>query len=290
MEEKNQPPFATSDGASEGYRDKKSFRGIIILEGLSVLVWLAGIFFFYLPLPRSSVALARISGEQNMYDVFSLMVSVVLALALFYWLRRKRALAQVVSFLLGIMVYNILAIFIEPLVALTIAILCVYIERAYRSFVTNNFLLVIGIFAAAISFTNYYKVGFLLILLLLFSLYDVVGVFFIKAITKVAKSASKTGLPLILLAPKKNVSWWKVPTPETTASIVGAGDLFIPLVFLTSVSIQSGWVVALCSLVGAILGNVGNLFLARKIKTGIPAIPFLAVGLAAGYGIGLLFF
>jgi presenilin-like A22 family membrane protease len=278
------------DKKNQSFDDRGQLRGIIFLEIISVPVWLAGIFFFYLPLPRSSATITRLAGEENIYDIFSIMVSVILALALFYWLRRKRALAKFVSFLLGIMIYNFLTIFTEPLVALTIAVLLVYIERNYRSFVSNNFLLVIGIFCAAISFTNYYKINWLLLLLLVFSLYDIVGVFFIKTVAKVAKSAAKTGMPLVLLAPQTKISWWQNPTPEITAAIVGAGDLFIPLVFLSSVSIQYGWRVVLCSLVGAILGNVGNLFLARKIKTGIPAIPFLAVGLALGYFIGIWIF
>lgn len=275
MEEKNQP-----------IDDRSRLRGIIFLEIISIFIWLVGIFFFYLPLPKSSAAMARISGEQNLYDVFSLMISVVLALALFYWLRRKRALGQAVAVLLGIMIYNVLAVFVEPPVALTISVSFVYFERAYRSFISNNFLLVAGIFCAAISFTNYYQVNFFLLLLVLFSLYDIVGVFFVKAIVKVAKSASQNGLPLVLLAPKKGVSWWKIPTPDSTASIIGAGDLFIPLIFLTSLSVQFGWAIALCSLAGAVVGNFVNLLLVRKIKTGIPAIPFLAIGLAAGYWIG----
>jgi hypothetical protein len=70
----------------------------------------------------------------------------------------------------------------------------------------------------------------------------------------------------------------------------GAGDLFIPLLFLLAVSLRFGYETALLSLLGAVLGNVGNIFLVKKIKTGIPAVPLLAMGLTAGYGAGLLFF
>lgn len=278
MEEKNQ--FA---------EQPKSLGGIIILETICFFVWLAGIFFYYLPLPKSSVALARAAGEMNFFDAFAILLSVVAALAVFYWLRRKRALAPAVSVLFGIVIFNTLSIFIEPLVALTVSVLIVFVERMYRSFVTNNLLVILGIFAAGISFVGSYGVNFLLILLGLFALYDVVGVFWVKTIPKVARNAAKIGIPLLLLVPKKGAAWFKAPTPETIASMLGAGDLFIPLLFLSAVSVQVGYQIALVSLVGAVIGNIGNIFLAKKIKGGIPAVLLLALGLAVGYGAGLLF-
>lgn len=274
MDEKNQSPL----------------RGIIFLEIICFFVWLAGIFFFYLPLPKSSVAMTRMAGEANVFDGFSILVSVIVALAIFYWLRRRRELAPAVSFLFGVIIYNTLMIFVEPLVAFTVSILLVFLERMYRSFVTNNLLVILGVFAAGVSFAGSYAVNFLLILLGLFALYDVVGVFLVKAISRVAKNAAKIGMPLLLLVPKKTVLWFRPPTPDTISSILGAGDLFIPLLFLSAVSIQVGYQIALVSLVGAVFGNVGNIFLARKIKSGIPAVPLLAIGLTVGYAAGLLFF
>lgn len=278
MEEKNQ--------LSE---TPKSLWGIIVLEIICLIVWLAGIFFFYLPLPESSVAISRAAGEANIFDAFSILASIVAALVIFYWLRRKRALAPAVSLLFGIIFFNVLSVFVEPLVALTVSILLVFIERMYRSFISNNLLVILGVFAAGISFAGSYSIIFLLIFLALFALYDIAGVFWVKTIPKVAKNAAKIGMPLILLVPKKGTSWFRVPTPETIASMLGAGDLFIPLLFLVAVSVQAGYQIALASLVGAVLGNIGNIFLARKIKGGIPAVPLLAIGLAVGYGIGLLF-
>lgn len=267
----------------------KSFGGIIVLETICLFVWLAGIFFYYLPLPKSSVALARATGMMGFFDAFAILFSIIAALVVFYWLRRKRALAPAVSILFGIIIFNTLSVFIEPLVALTVSFLIVFVERMYRSFVSNNLLVILGVFAAGISFAGSYSVNFLLILISLFALYDIAGVFWVKAILKVAKNAAKVGLPLLLLAPKKGISWFRAPTPDTIASMLGAGDLFIPLLFLSAVSIQTGYQIALASLVGAALGNIGNIFLTRKIKGGIPAVPLLALGLAAGYGVGLLF-
>jgi len=290
MDEKNQPPFAASNAATEGMAVEKSLHGIIILESICFFVWLAGIFFYYLPLPKSSITLSRAVGEANIYDAFSILVSVAATLAVFYWLRRKHALAPMVSFLFGVVIYNTLAIFIEPLVAFAVSVLIVFIERMYRSFVTNNFLVILGVFAAGISFAGSYAVNFLLILLGLFALYDLAGVFWVKAIPKVAKNAAKIGMPLLLFVPKKKISWFRPPTPDTIASMLGAGDLFIPLLFLSAVSVQVGYQVALVSLLGAVIGNIGNIFLARKIKGGIPAVPLLAIGLVVGYGAGVWIF
>ena len=124
----------------------------------------------------------------------------------------------------------------------------------------------------------------------LLALYDIAGVFWFKAIPKVAQGAVKIGLPLLLLIPKKEASWWQVPTPEKIASMLGAGDLFIPLLFLAAVSAQVGWQTALVSFGGVVFGSGLNILLARQIKGGIPAIPFLAIGLALGYFLGILIF
>jgi presenilin-like A22 family membrane protease len=151
-------------------------------------------------------------------------------------------------------------------------------------------LVLAGVFAAAVSFAATFSLNFLLILLICFSFYDIVGVFFIKAIPRVAKNAARIGIPLLLTVPKKMKDIFNVPTPDTTASLLGAGDLFIPLLFLMSVSVRVGWEIALVSFVGVVLGSLGNIALVRKIKTGIPAVPLLAIGLAVGYGVGLLIF
>jgi len=268
----------------------KTWSSLIILQITCLIVWLVGIFFYYLPLPKSSVVISRISGAANPYDAFFLLASAIGALIIFYLLRRKHALAPAVSILFGIVVFNTALIFIEPLVAFTVSVLIVFIERMYRSFVSNNFLIILGVFAASISFVSSYSTNFLLILIGLLALYDIAGVFWWKAIPKVAKNAAKIGIPLVLLIPKKNNLWFKVPTPDTISSMLGAGDLFVPLIFLSATSFQWGYKVALIALVGAIIGNIGNILLVRKIKNGIPALPLLAIGLAVGYGIGLLIF
>jgi len=277
MDEKNQPPVF-----------KKSLRGIIFLEITCFVVWIIGIFFFYLPLPKSSLVVARLADEPSPYDALGILLSVIIVLVLFYRLRRSQALAPVVAVLFGVIIYNTLSVFVEPLVALTVAAFIIYIERAYRSFVSNNLLVILGVFAAAVSFVGTYSVNFLLILLRLFSLYDLVGVFWTKAIPKVAQGAAKIGMPLLILMPKKEASWWQVPTPDTIVSMMGAGDLFIPLLFLSAVSAQVGWQVALISFVGAVAGSGLNILFAKRVKGGIPAIPILAVGLVVGYFVGVL--
>lgn len=279
MEEKNQLSFVTTKGVSKS----KSLSSILILEIICFFFWLFGIFFFYLPLPKSSVAIGRLSGQPSPYDALVIVLSVIAALIIFYWLRRRHSLAPAVAVLLGIIIFSTLIVFVEPLVALAVVVLLVYVERAYRSFVTNNLLVILGVLAATFSFVGSYTTNFLLILLALFALYDIVAVFLVKAIPKVAQSAAENGMPLLLYVPKKKISWFSQPRLETISSMMGAGDLFIPLLFLTTVSLQFGWPTALCSFFGAVLGSGSNLLLIKKIKSGIPAIPFLAVGLATGY-------
>jgi presenilin-like A22 family membrane protease len=260
-------------------------RGFFILECFSIFTWLAGIIFFYLPLPHAQKTITQSFGNRPTFleNAPVLLFSVLFALGLMYLVRRKRLVAPAVSILLGFMVYGTLSVFIEPLVAFLVCVLLVYVERAYRSFITNNFLVLSGVFAAAMSFAVFYQADFFLTLLGIFAVYDIFGVLFTNVIPKVARGFMNIGAPLLLYVPKKIFRWRDTPEPESIASAMGSGDIFLPLLFLTAVSVQFGILRALWCLFGAIFGGFVNLFFATKRKSGIPAIPFLACGLAIAY-------
>jgi presenilin-like A22 family membrane protease len=264
--------------------DSEKIQSMITLELLCVAVWLLGILFYHLPLPLSTAAIERSQAEFSLLtDASSTFAAVLLALLLLYLLRKVKAVGLAVAILLGVLIYSALSTFVEPLVAFLVCVMLVYINRAYRSFLANNMLVVLGVFGGAIPFAIFYKVDFILLLLGLFAVYDVFGVLFTKAIPKVAMGAIVQGAPLILLAPKRVARWRDVPSHENAAAVMGAGDLFLPLLFLMAVSVQLGMLRAFVCLLGAAIGSAANLFLLRQSQRGIPAMPFLAAGMAAAY-------
>lgn len=264
--------------------DSEKIQRIITLELLCVVVWLFGVLFYHLPLPLSTAAFERSQAEYALLtDASSMFATVLVALLLLFLLRKVRAVGLAVAVLLGVLMYSALSTFVEPLVAFFVCVLLVYVNRAYRSFLANNMLVLLGVFGGALPFAVFYKASFVLILLGLFAVYDVFGVLFTKAIPKVAMGAIAQGAPLILVAPKRTARWRDIPSYENTAAVMGAGDLFLPLLFLMAVSVQLGIPRALVCLLGAVVGNVVNLFLLRQSERGIPAMPFLAAGMAVAY-------
>jgi presenilin-like A22 family membrane protease len=260
-------------------------QAMLTLELLSLMTWLLGILFFHLPLPRSSAAVEASETVQPAFlsDAPTILLTVLVALFLLYLLRKVRAVGLVVSILLGFLIYGTLAVFVEPPVAFSLTVMIVYIDRAYRSFVTNNALVLLGVFAAAMPFSLYYETDFLLTLLAIFAVYDIFGVVFTRLIPQVAMGAVRAGAPLLLMIPKMPARWRDRPTPEATAALMGAGDVFLPLLFLTAVSVQFGVPRALLCALGAVVGNACNLIVLSRMKTGIPAMPFLAAGIAVAY-------
>jgi hypothetical protein len=65
--------------------------------------------------------------------------------------------------------------------------------------------------------------------------------------------------------------------------MLGAGDLFLPGIFMAAVSFQASPVAALAVFSGAVVGGLMNTFLAVLIRTGIPAMPLLTVGMLWAY-------
>lgn len=255
------------------------------LGELTFVLWLLGIFFFELPIARTSVvASAPVQAQSSLLqDAPALLLMVIAALVLMYFLRKKKFVAPVVSVMMGLLVFSSLSVFVGPAVAFCASALLVFVERAYRSFLANDLFVFAGVFAAAASFAASYQTDFLLTLLWIFATYDLIGVFGTRLIPKVAFGAVATGVPLLLCAPKADARWRDTPSLDTTAAVIGAGDLFLPLMFLMSVSAQFGPVRALWCFLGAAIGSYANLHAAKMIKTGIPAMPLLTAGIAVAY-------
>jgi len=266
-------------------RAQERFRGIALLELATFAFWLMGILFFYLPLPHPpSEAAPELSTQTELFaDGLTLVIAVAATLTIFYLLRRRHFLAPIVSVLMGSMIFTTASAFTSVAIGAAIAALLVYLERAYRSFLTNNLLVYLAVFAGAIPFALSYSADFLLTLLWIFSVYDVIGVFMTRMIPRVAFAAVDTGIPLLIAAPKSGHAWHEKPEMKNAAAIMGAGDLFLPLLFLMAVSVQFGITRAFAAFAGVIIGSFINLHIAIRFNLGIPAMPFLAAGLAAGY-------
>ncbi|HLD17998.1 MAG TPA: hypothetical protein VJB99_02895 [Patescibacteria group bacterium] len=264
-------------------------KALLILQILAVVVWTAGIVFFHLPstffersIPSSVAsipALARLAPE-----------FILVAVGLFFLLsffRKRRTTALAVSILLGALVLQALSLFLDPWPSFFFAIVLIYLERAYPSFLTRDFLILSAVFAGAIPFAVSFSPLFLLFALGIFSVWDFFLVSIVPNIPGLAVGVLRVGTTLPLFAPKPSFRWWNRPCQESVAASLGAGDVFLPLLFLLSVSVRSGLRPAFVCLVGALVGSGFTLLLTEKRKGNVATLPFLTAGLAAGY---VLFF
>ncbi|MFH1125602.1 MAG: presenilin family intramembrane aspartyl protease [Candidatus Altiarchaeota archaeon] len=116
-----------------------------------------------------------------------------------------------------------------------------------------------------------------ILLLIALSIYDLVAVFWTKHMVTLAEKA-KGKLPFMFIIPHqgRNVG-------------LGTGDLAIPLTFTVSVYKDYAMLNALTTAAGGLIAIILLFhYIQHKKRITLPALPPLAVGLAAGYFISLL--
>jgi len=126
-----------------------------------------------------------------------------------------------------------------------------------------------------------------ILLLLIFSIYDFIAVYKTKHMIKMAKEMITHGAILGIVVPQK-ISDLKAHLKEVKAGgkflILGAGDIVFPLILAVSLipqGILASLIVAFFALVGFFIGFL--IFLSKKIHTPMPALPPIALFSIIGY-------
>jgi presenilin-like A22 family membrane protease len=264
---------------------KKRLKGIFLLEALGVVVWLATIWLSALPNPLYDLLQSQAVRAEDENGVLQIAAGVVIAVIALVFMKRFDFFGTFVSGLLGFMIFSGLALFINPFVSAGFAILLVIFERKEHTYTSNNTLLLIAILFGAVPLGATYGIELLIWIVVGLSIYDIFGVFVTRFIPNLAKQAAERNVPLLLIAPGSDDAWRDEPKLKNTAALLGAGDVFMPAIFISSVTINLGTQTALWVTLGAIIGILGNTLLAKKIKTGIPAMPMLALGMLVAYAI-----
>jgi presenilin-like A22 family membrane protease len=133
------------------------------------------------------------------------------------------------------------------------------------------------------------------VLLLILAVYDAVAVYKTKHMLSLAEAILNSGLPLVLIVPKRGdyvdgekIEIVKDAIPkegERRAFYIGLGDLVLPGCLLTSVYASSGFM-GISIICGIILGELlGFSLLAIFVARGKPqaGLPFLCSGAVLGY-------
>lgn len=116
-----------------------------------------------------------------------------------------------------------------------------------------------------------------ILLLILLSIYDLIAVFWTKHMVTLAEKA-KGKLPFMFLIPQQGRNLG-----------LGTGDLAIPLVFTVSVFKDYAMTNAITTAAGGLVGIILLfLYIQKRKKVTLPALPPLAIGLITGFGISII--
>lgn len=224
--------------------------------------------------------IARTATSVTLGELF---LSIILALAILLVLVRRHLLGVFTSMLLGFLGFTGAVLFLGAELSFFLSVGLILFERMRRSFLSNNLLILFAVMFGAVPVGISYAPEAILFVLFLFCIYDVAGVFLSSFIPHLARKSIEYRIPLLFVAPRAATTWSESPNTKNSASILGAGDAFLPAFLLSSVTLFASPFVAIAVLLGALLGTLGNTILAMYIKTGIPALPLMTVGMIIAY-------
>lgn len=178
-------------------------------------------------------------------------------------------------------------IYLRPELALVVGSLVILSRFLWKSVLTANLTLVIGVAGIAASVAADLSPNAVLVLLAALSFYDIVAVYRTRHMVTMFRALSARGVVLaFVLPPLRFRDLVARPTGEASARgmLLGTGDVALPAM-LAAAALRVGVVPAVASLAGAAAGFalMFMLFLAQPRRAPMPALPPIALGATAGY-------
>jgi presenilin-like A22 family membrane protease len=196
------------------------------------------------------------------------------------------------------------AVLLPEILAISIALVFAYLKLYKPNIIVHNITEVFMYAGIAILIAPLFTVFWMLMMLLVISVYDAIAVWKSKHMIKLAKAQADSKMFAGLLIPytKKHKSI-KVKIPKgmqekgIKTAILGGGDIAFPLLFAGSVMTSlienniSNNIAFLLSLLIPLFSGIALLVLLLKSQKDkfYPAMPFITIGCLTGYGIILFF-
>jgi presenilin-like A22 family membrane protease len=179
----------------------------------------------------------------------------------------------------------------EPSALILISILVIFWLKQ-QSILLHNLLLIIGIIGAG----SFLGLGLdplvVIVLLIIFSIYDIIAVYKTKHMIKMAKEFIEAKAIPGLILPQK-ISEVSAPLKDVKMGgrflVLGSGDIIFPLLLVSSLvpeGIKKSFLVAIFATIG-LLTSIG-IFLFQKTRKPIPALPPIALFSIIGYLLTLI--
>lgn len=220
---------------------------------------------------------------------FFLITLFILFFASFKKIRRiKRAIYKgffvFVIFWSGI---TLLSIWVSDIPAIIIMGFLLFLWFKKPSVLIHNVVIILGLAGAASILGLGFDPKVVIVLLVIFSIYDFIAVYKTKHMIKIAKEMIEEKVILGLIIPMKILDFSKSLNevkPGGKFLILGGGDVVFPLLLaisLISEGILNSFIVALLALFGLFISYW--LFISQKNKQPIPALPPIALFSIIGY-------
>jgi presenilin-like A22 family membrane protease len=226
-----------------------------------------------------------------------LLFSLLFILFIIFVLKSKRIKNIIVKtlFILATGLGGILTIGVwqSKFIALLSIVFLIFAWLKTKSILIHNLLLILGM--AGIGSAMGLRIEPLtgVIILIIFSFYDYIAVYETKHMVKMAKEMTEQGAVLALIIPQKT-SGFKASLKEVRPGgeflVLGGGDITFPLLFSVSLipsGIINSIIVAIFSLFGLLSSFL--IFITRKERHPIPALPPIALFSIIGFLITLIF-
>lgn len=255
-------------GVLNGYRISRVMNLELIEAGQTNLVWL-GIYFI---------------------------IGTLILVGLSSWSKAKRARGVVfkVLFVLAVSTGALLLfqMWFSNWWGLALLMLLVVLWATVHSVVIHDLLVMLGIAGAGSWLGLNFTPRLVVLLLVIFSVYDFIAVYKTKHMVKMAKAMVEAESIVGLIVPARIKDFTKdigEIQPGGKFLIVGGGDVVFPLILCVSfipLSLSKALIMMVFSLLG--VGLSFWVFTTQKIKKPIPALPPISLGAIMGYLVTLL--
>lgn len=263
--------------------------------------------FFALALALGILTSLMLKELLNVYHVYSEPISIKNFLIWFFigtafivWIiyfvksnKGKRIFFKTL-FLLAVVLGSLLFfnLWLPDLLSVFIVGLAVWFWLKKPLVILHNLLLVFAIAAVSARIGLSLRPETIIVLLLMFSVYDYIAVYKTKHMVKMAQEMISQQAIIGLVIPQRLIDFkadLKQVKQDGRFMILGAGDIVFPLILAVSVISQSivySLIIALFSLLGLLVSFL--IFNKQKVRKPMPALPAIAIMSIIGYLITIL--
>jgi len=224
------------------------------------------------------------------FIVYFILVTLLLVLVVYFLKFRKgKKIFFKGMFLFTVAFGNLLffGLWLPGILSFGLVILLIILLLKINSLVIHNLVLIFAIAGVGASLGLRLKPEMVILLLLIFSVYDYIAVYKTKHMVKIAKEMVTQKAILGIVIPQEISELQtriKKVKPGGRFLVLGAGDIIFPLILSSSLvpqSISNSLIVALFSLIGLFFGFL--IFISKKIRQPMPALPPIALFSIIGY-------